>query len=189
MPAFFNKSIGDINLPPVHQVSSIRPQGSPLLPIFRALSRSLDNHSSIAQGHLHTIHPSIQPNLCLPHTQPPITSAINTLLAVRYTPFFPHAQTISILCDPLYLSIPALLCTSSFLTLSNQRHSNQTSRTLHLKNIHFPSLSTSHTPMPLLRTTPFVQLLLHIDTSCPYPQSSIAQHTFQLSPSSIPLIH
>ena len=25
-------------------------------------------------------------------------------------------------------------------------HSNQTSQTLHLKNIHFPSLSTSHTP-------------------------------------------
>ena len=32
------------------------------------------------------------------------------------------------------------------------------SQVLHLKNIHFPSLSTSHTPMPLLGTTPLVQL-------------------------------
>ena len=63
------------------------------------------------------------------------------------------------------LFIPALLRTSSFLTLSIQdtpyssspthlfipnsihsRHSNQTSQTLHLKNIHFPSVSTSHPP-------------------------------------------
>ena len=34
-----------------------------------------------------------------------------------------------------------------------------------LENIHFPSLSTSHTPC--LRTTPLVQLFLHIDTSWP----------------------
>ena len=33
-------------------------QGSPLLPIFRALSRSLHRHPSAAQGHLHTIHPT-----------------------------------------------------------------------------------------------------------------------------------
>ena len=45
--------------------------------------------------------------------------------------------------------------------------------------------------MPQLRTMPLVQLLLHIDsdTSCPYPQSSIAQHTFQRSPSFISLNH
>ena len=44
-------------------------------------------------------------------------------------------------------------------------------------------------PMPLLRATPLVQLLFHIDIIGLYPQSSIAQDTFQLSPSSIPLIY
>ena len=33
-------------------------QGSPLFPIFRALSSNLHHHSSVAQGHLHTIHPA-----------------------------------------------------------------------------------------------------------------------------------
>ena len=57
-------------------------QGSPLFPIFRSLTRSLHRHSSIAQGHHHTIHPA---TLGLPRTRPPLTSAINTLLAIRYS--------------------------------------------------------------------------------------------------------
>ena len=56
-------------------------------------------------------------------------------------PFFPHAQTIPIHSDLLYsLSISALR-TSSFLTLSIRDTPSQTSQTLHLKNIHFPSLT------------------------------------------------
>ena len=31
-------------------------QGSPVFPIFRALTSSLHSHSSVDQGHLHTIH-------------------------------------------------------------------------------------------------------------------------------------
>ena len=44
-------------------------------------------------------------------------------------------------------------------------HSNQTSQTLHLKNISFLLSVLLIYPMPLLRTTRLVQLLLHMDTS------------------------
>ena len=40
-------------------------QGSPLFPIFCALSCSLHHHSSVPKA---TFTPSMQPNLCLPHT-------------------------------------------------------------------------------------------------------------------------
>ena len=53
-----------------------------------------------------------------------------------------HMPKQALIANPLF--IPALLRTSSFLTI-HSCHANQTSQT-HLKNIHFPSLSTSHTP-------------------------------------------
>ena len=53
-----------------------------------------------------TFTPSIQPKLGLPRTRPPLNSAINTLLAIRSHPFFPHAQTISILSDLLFSLTP-----------------------------------------------------------------------------------
>ena len=62
-------------------------QGSPLLPIFSELSCSLDRHPSAAQCHFST--PSIQPNLCLPRTRSPLISAINTVLAIRYSSIHP----------------------------------------------------------------------------------------------------
>ena len=99
-----------------------------------------------------TVTPFIQPTLGLPHTLPPLTSATNTLLAIGYSSIFPHAQTISILFDPLYslTSLVFQLSYAPFIPNSiHSRHSNQTSQTLRLKNIHFPSistLSTSHTP-------------------------------------------
>ena len=63
---------------------------SPLFLMFRALSCSLHRHSSVAVIILL-----------------PLTSAINTLLAIRYThPFFSHAQTITILSDLLYWLTP-----------------------------------------------------------------------------------
>ena len=58
-------------------------QGSPLLPIFRALSFSLHRHPFDAEGM--TVTPSIQPNLGLPCTCSPLTSVINTFLAIRYS--------------------------------------------------------------------------------------------------------
>ena len=60
-------------------------QGSQLFPVFHALLRSLNSYYSVAQGHF---TPSIQPNLRLPHTHPPITPAINTLLAIQYSSIF-----------------------------------------------------------------------------------------------------
>ena len=96
-----------------------------------------------------TFTPSIQPNLGLPHTRPPLTSAINILLAIQYSSILStcpnHLNTLWFALLANSRAIPALLRTSSFLTI-HSRHSNQTSQTLHFKNIHFPSLSTSHTP-------------------------------------------
>ena len=65
-----------------HSVIYVPWQGSPLFPIFLALSRSLYRHSSLSKA---TFTPSIQPNLGLPSTRPPLTSAINTLPAIRYS--------------------------------------------------------------------------------------------------------
>ena len=56
-------------------------QGSPLFPIFRALSRSSAVIPLLPKA---AFTPSIQPNLGLPRTRPPLTSAINTLLRVTY---------------------------------------------------------------------------------------------------------
>ena len=94
-----------------------------------------------------TSTPSIQPNLAVPRTRSPLPSAINTLLAIRYSPFFPRAQTISILSDLIY-SLTHFL----FKLFDAPLHSNlypfvtlqQISQTLHLKKIHFLSLNTSH---------------------------------------------
>ena len=94
-------------------------QGCALFSIFRALSRSLNRHSSVAQGHLHTIHP---PHLWLPRTRPPLTSAINTLLAIRFLYILTagpnHLNTLwsSLLANSH--SLPALLFTYSFLIQS-----------------------------------------------------------------------
>ena len=73
-------------------------RGYPLFPIFRALSRRVHHHSSIALGHLHTIH---QPNLSLPRTRPPLN----------------HLNTLGYALLVNFLSISALLRISSFLTL------------------------------------------------------------------------
>ena len=69
-----------------------------------------------------TFTPSIQPNLGLPRTHPPLTSAVPTLHLLPPStsfwpygahrvcthPFFPHVQTISILSDLLYALTPFL---------------------------------------------------------------------------------
>ena len=69
-----------------------------------------------------TFTPSIQPNLGLPPTRSPLISAINTLLAIRYSSILStcpnHLNTLWSALLANFLSIPALLGTSSFLTLS-----------------------------------------------------------------------
>ena len=72
-----------------------------------------------------TLTPSIQADLGLPRTRNPLTSAINTLLAIRYSSIYSILSTWRNHLNNLWsallaysLSIPALLRTSSFLTLS-----------------------------------------------------------------------
>ena len=69
-----------------------------------------------------TFTPTIQPNLGLPRTRLTLTSAINTLLAIRYSSILSicpnHLNTLWSALLAHSLSIPALLRTSSFLTLS-----------------------------------------------------------------------
>ena len=69
-----------------------------------------------------TFTPSIQPNLGLPRTRPPKTSATNTILAIRYSSILStcpnHLNTLWSVLLANSLSVPALLRTSSFLTLS-----------------------------------------------------------------------
>ena len=120
-------------------------------PLFRSFAHWRAASTVIPLFSKATFTPSIQPNLGLPRTRPPLTSAISTLLAIRYSSILStcpnHLNTLSfasaLLADSL--SIPALLRTSSFHT-THSWHSNQTFQTLHLNNIHFPSLSTSYTP-------------------------------------------
>ena len=68
-----------------------------------------------------TFTPSIQPYLGLKCTRPPLTSAINTLLAIQYSSILStcphHLNTLWSALLTYSLSIPALLRTSSFLTL------------------------------------------------------------------------
>ena len=88
-------------------------QGSPL---FRAASTVIPLLPKI------TCTASIQHNLGLPRTSPPLTSAINTLLAIRYSSILStcpnHLNTLWSALLANSLSIPALQRTSSFLTLS-----------------------------------------------------------------------
>ena len=140
-----------------------------------------------------TFTPSIQPNLGLPGTRPPLTSAINTLLAaIQYSsilstcPNYLNTLWSALLANSL--SIPALLRTSSFLTLSirdTPRNFSNTSSQEH-------SLSFSQQfsyAVPLLHTTPLVQLFLHIESFWLLSPILYCSEHFQRSLSSIPLIH
>ena len=67
--------------------------------------------------------PSVQPNIGLPRTRLPLTSAINTLLVIytvlNHSLHVPKPSQYSLIGSTRYLpSVPALLRTSSFLTLS-----------------------------------------------------------------------
>ena len=117
-----------------------------------------------------TFTPFIQPNLGLPRTRPPLTSAINTFLAIRNSFIIytcpNHLNTLRSALLANSLSLPAHLRTSSFLTLSIR----DTPTKLLKHFISKTSLSFSQHfsySMPLLPTSTLVQLLCHIDTSWP----------------------
>ena len=140
----------------MHKGSPLFLLSSPHSPLCRAASTVVATpRLSLLPKAIFT--PSIQPNLCLPRTRPPLPPS-TPFWSYGIHLFFPHAQTISILSDLLYslicFSIPALLRTSSFLTRSIRdtptkllkQKFEKFDETLHLKNIYFLSLSTSHTP-------------------------------------------
>ena len=156
-------------------------QGSPL---FRAASTVIPLLPYKA-----TFTPSIQPNLGLPRTRPPLTSAINTLLAIRYSSILSTCPNhLNILSDPFYSLTPFYSSSPTYLFIPNSihsRHSDQTSSHEHLLSFsqHFSY------PMPLLRTTPLVQLLLRIDTSWPLSPILYCLGHFSGLPKPTPLIY
>ena len=118
-----------------------------------------------------TFTPSIQPNLGLPRTRPPLTSAINNFEAVYGSThtFFSHAQTISILSDPLYSQLPFYSSSPTHIFIPTWKHQTWTLQP-NFSNTSSQEHSLSFSqhfsyPMPLFRTTPLVQLLFNIDTS------------------------
>ena len=154
-----------------------------------ALSHRLHRHPSVAQGHLHTIHPTeprstpYSPSTYIRHQH--LSSHTVLFLSLHIPKPFQYSLIRSTSQLAFYTSSPMHLFIPNSI---HSWHSNQTSQTLHLKNIHFLSL-TLLIPHALLRTMPLVQLLLHIDTFSNLPQSSIVQHTFERSPRYIPLIN
>ena len=136
------------------------------------------DHGRTASSIIHllpkaTFTPSFQPNLGLPHTRPPLTSAIYTFLAIRYSSIlstYPnHLNTIRTTIFANSLSILCLIRTYSLPTLSIL--DTKIKLLEHLSQEHSLSFSQHFSyPMFLLRITPLVQLLLHIDTSWPLSQ-------------------
>ena len=96
-----------------------------------------------------TFTPSIQPNLGLPLTHPLLTSAISTLLAIRYSSILStcrnHLNTLWSALLAHSLSIPALQRTSSFLTLPIRDTPTKLLKHFISRTFTF-LLSTSHTP-------------------------------------------
>ena len=166
-------------------------QGSPFFPIFRALSSCLQRHPSAAQGYRHAIHPtqprsSPYPSYTNIRCQHPSGHIIVLIHAIS-----PRVQTISILAYPLYSPAPflyqqALIRISPFPTSSIRGIPAKFLK--HIISEHSRSFSHYFSyPVPLLRTTPLVQLLLRIDTC--WPLSPILYFSANFSACSIPLIH
>ena len=89
-----------------------------------------------------TFTPSVQPNLDLPRTRSHSSGQRYSSILSTWPN---NLKTLRLALLVHCLSIPVFLCNSSFLTLSI-RDTPAKHPTLHLKNVHFPSLSTSNTP-------------------------------------------
>ena len=115
-------------------------QGSQVFPIFRA------TYTVIPLLPKAIFTPSIQPNLGLSRTRHQLASAITPCRPYGTHPFFPYAQTISIL---LICSTPnSLSPTPLFIPNSTQSwHSTQTSQYFISRTFTLVPLSTSHTPV------------------------------------------
>ena len=99
--------------------------------------------STVATAFIFNWVSPIEPILGLPRARSPLTSAINTLLAVQYTSIL--SKSPHLLCSLNHSTrTPYLfqLCMRLFIPKSiNSRYFHQTSRTRHLNNIHFPPLT------------------------------------------------
>ena len=120
-------------------------QISPLLPILRALSSSPHRHPSVTQGcNMLDFQLSNQPNLRLLSTRAPLSSAMDTLLATRYSSILSWCSNyLATLWSIQYansLSVSGHIRTSFYFC-----HSYHTSQMLHHENSR-TSLCNSHTP-------------------------------------------
>ena len=101
----------------MHQVSPPRSLHS-----FLSFAHCCVASTGIPQQPKTTFIPSIQPNFGLPRNLPPLTSVINTLLAIWYSSILStcpkHLNTFWSTLLSNYIPVPALLRTSSSLPLS-----------------------------------------------------------------------
>ena len=91
-------------------------QGSQHLPILHELSLSLHRHQSTNQSNLYTIHPTY---FGLPCPRVPLSFAIDTLLAIRYSSIFSSIETISTLSDPLPANYLLFQLICEFIIINN----------------------------------------------------------------------
>ena len=161
-------------------------QVSPLFAIFRAAS------TVIPLLPMATLTPSIQPNLGHPRTRPTLTSAINALPAIRYASIHStcsnHLNTLWSALPASSLSIPALLRTSSFLTLSI--HDTKTKLIKHVVARTFTFLLSAiqipHASVPYNAVGTITPSYRHFFAFISYP---LLFSTLQGSPRSIPLVN
>ena len=124
----------------------------------------------------------IQHNLGLPRTLPQVTFAINTLPAIYGAVLIHYLHVSKPFHYFLILSTRQLPFNSRSSTHRFIPHfiysclSYQTSQTLHLENIHFPSLSTSETPCLCSMQRRWYNYSF-LKTRI-YTQSSVAQNSF-----------
>ena len=103
-----------------------------------------------------TYTPSIKPNLGLHRISHPLTSTIKTLLAIQYSSILRmcsnHLNTLWSTQLAKSLSIPAILRTSSFLTLSIRDSQPNFSKHFISRTLTFllSALLTPHAPRPVL---------------------------------------
>ena len=140
------------------------PPSFPLLPIFLSLSRSHHRHPSAAMHCTATFTPSIQPNLGLPRTRTPLTSTINTLLAIRNSSVPPRVHSLIHSTRQLPFYSSSFKRISSFLTVSIRDNPANFSNSSTQEHALSFSQRFSYS-MHLLCATQLVQLLHYIQTS------------------------
>ena len=163
-------------------------QGSPFLPTFRILSlffhvmtlqpkatftpstlTSIYNVPSV--HHFHHQHPSS--HMILIHSLHVSKSSQYSLIHCTHHLFFQYSSGMHVFIPNQFLTLP-----------QNISHLISKRFTLHLKALLIPNVSVLYNAVCRLYNYFFLKTLL-----CIYPQSSIAQHTFQCCSCFTPFIH